>query len=402
MGMVVANNISSLFAWRNLQKTDQAMTKSLERLSTGYRINKAADDAAGLAISEKMRAQIRGLNQAVRNAQDGISLIQAAEGAIGEIQAILQRMRELATQAASDGLTDGDRKEIQKEIDELAKQITDISNTTQFNTKRILTGQYAVGQTDLVIQTGANKDENLKFNIAAVDAYSLGVGRGATLENTTIATEITAVGSGIDTTASYRLKFVLDSDDATSENESTLVLQKSTDGTTWTDVGDVVDVSTWPTGSLTLGDTSADETVTVILASSAPTADTTTELSDLGSKYEAGSAANDWRASTGGGILVSTQAAANAAIEIINEAINKVSGYRANLGAIQNRLEYTIANLQVSAENLTAAESRIRDVDMAAEMANFTKYQVLQQAGVAMLAQANAQPQAILQLLRCR
>lgn len=381
MGMVVANNISSLFAWRNLQKTDQAMTKSLERLSTGYRINKAADDAAGLAISEKMRSQIRGLNQAVRNAQDGISLIQSAEGAIGEIHSILQRMRELATQSASDGLTDGDRQQIQKEMDQLAKQITDISNTTQFNTKRILTGQYA--QTGLIIQTGANKDENLKFNIAAVDAFSLGVGRvDLTPADANIATEITGVGSAIDSTASYRLNYT--------SAAKTLALQKSTDGgTTWTDVGTATDVTTWPTGSLTLGDTTTGETVTVTLAASAPAADTTTTLSMT--PYEAGSAANGWKASTGGGISVSTQADANNAIEIINAAINAASGYRANLGAIQNRLEYSIDNLQVSAENLSAAESRIRDVDMAAEMANFTKQQVLQQAGVAMLAQANAQ-----------
>lgn len=401
MGMVVANNISSLFAWRNLQKTDQAMTKSLERLSTGYRINKASDDAAGLAISEKMRSQIRGLNQAVRNAQDGISLIQSAEGAIGEINSILQRMRELATQAASDGLTADDRGQIQKEMDQLAKQITDISNTTQFNTKRILTGEYAVGQTNLVIQTGANKDENLQFNIAAVDAYSLGVGRASgTLAATDIATEITAVGAGIDTAASYRLNFILDTDTTTAGNQSTLALQKYDETTaTWTDVGTPTDVSTWPTGSLALGDATTGETVTVTLAASAPTADTTTALSDL-APYVAGSATNGWKASTGGGISVLTWTDANNAIETINIAINTVSGYRANLGAIQNRLEYSIANLQVSAENLTAAESRIRDVDMAAEMANFTKQQVLQQAGVAMLAQANAQPQAILQLLR--
>lgn len=397
MGMVVANNVSSLFAWRNLQKTDQAMTKSLEKLSTGYRINRAADDAAGLAISEKMRAQISGLNQAVRNAQDGISLIQSAEGAMGEIDAILQRMRELATQSASDGMTDQDRQQIQKEMDQLAKQITDISNTTQFNTKRILTGEYGAGTNGIIIQTGANKDENLKFDIAAVDAFALGVGRASgTLATTDIATEITGVGTAIDTTASYQLKY-----DSTAK---TLALQKSTDGgTTWNNVGAAQDVSTWSAGSLTLGDTTTGETVTVTLATSAPAGDTTTALSDLvpgSSGYKSGSATNGWKASTAGGISVLTWTDANNAIETINTAIETISGYRANLGAIQNRLEYSVDNLQVSAENLQAAESRIRDVDMAAEMANFTKQQVLQQAGVAMLAQANAQPQAILKLLQ--
>lgn len=286
MSLRVNHNLLAMNAARNLYLTNAAFTKSLEKLSSGLRINRAADDAAGLAISEKMRAQINGLNQAVRNAQDGISLIQTAEGAMGNIQNILQRMRELAVQAASDGATDDDRGQIQKEIDQLAKQITDIANTTQFNTRYILKGEYAKGVDELVIQTGANKDENLKFNIEAVDAETLGVG--------------------------------------------------------------VVDA-------------------------------TSSELK---------------------GISVSTQTDANTAIGTIDTAINTVSGYRADLGALQNRLEHTISNLQITSENLSAAESRIRDVDMAAEMMNFTRNQILQQAGTAMLAQANAAPQTVLSLIR--
>jgi flagellin len=295
--MRILTNVAALNSWRNLQNSGNAMSKNLERLSSGMRINRASDDAAGLTISEKMRAQIRGLNQAQRNAQDGISMIQTAEGAMSEIQNMLQRMRELAVQSASDGLDDTDRKQIQKEVDQLAFQITDIAKNTQFNTKKLLKGDYAsgtdgadgadgaVGADDITIQTGANASENLSFNIEAVDAAALGVG----------------------------------SVDA----EDTLL----------------------------------------------------------------------------GGISVSTRTAADSAVDTIDSAIEKVSGYRSELGALQNRLEYSIANTQSTAENLQAAESRIRDVDMAQEMTAFTKNQILVQAGTAMLAQANQLPQSVLKLL---
>jgi flagellin len=278
--MRILTNVAALNSWRNLQNSGNAMSKNLERLSSGMRINRASDDAAGLTISEKMRAQIRGLNQAQRNAQDGISMIQTAEGAMSEIQNMLQRMRELAVQSASDGLGNEDRAQIQKEVDQLAFQITDIANNTQFNTKKLLSGT-----ADITIQTGANASENLSFNIKAVDAATLGVGSVNT--------------------------------------EDTLI----------------------------------------------------------------------------GGISVSTKDFAETAITEIDKAINDVSGYRSELGALQNRLEYSIANTQSTAENLQAAESRIRDVDMAQEMTAFTKNQILVQAGTAMLAQANQLPQSVLKLL---
>jgi flagellin len=287
--MRILTNVAALNSWRNLQSSGNAMSKNLERLSSGMRINRASDDAAGLTISEKMRAQIRGLNQAQRNAQDGISMIQTAEGAMSEIQNMLQRMRELAVQSASDGLGDEDRAQIQEEVDQLANQITDISNNTQFNTKKILTGEYA--STSITIQTGANDGENLSFNIKALDAVTLSVGTG------------TAGTSG------------------------------------------------------------------------------------------------SWKATTDAGINVSTKVAAETAITTIDDAINTVSSYRSELGALQNRLEYSIANTQSTAENLQAAESRIRDVDMAQEMTAFTKNQILVQAGTAMLAQANQLPQSVLKLL---
>ncbi|MDN5293486.1 MAG: flagellin [Eubacteriales bacterium] len=269
--MRINNNVSALNAWRNLSITDTAMSKSLEKLSSGLRINRAADDAAGLAISEKMRAQIKGLNQAIRNAQDGISLIQTAEGALNETHSILQRLRELAVQAANDTLTDDDRAQIQQEVNQLITEIDRIASNTEFNTQKLLNGSF----TNKVLHIGANSGQTLTVTIGNMAAGALGVS----------------------------------------------------------------------------------------------------------------------------GLSMSTQSEADAAITTISTAIDTVSTERAKLGAIQNRLEHTIANLGVAAENLTAAESRIRDVDMAREMAEFTRTQILMQAGTAMLAQANMRPQAVLKLL---
>jgi len=280
--MRINHNIASLNTYRQLSINNTAGSKSLEKLSSGYRINRAGDDAAGLAISEKMRGQIRGLNQAERNSQDAISLIQTAEGALNETHSILQRMRELAVQAASDTNTDADRLELQKEIEQLNKEIDRISTDTEFNTMKLLKGDFD-GTTDarkLRFQVGANQNQTVELSIGNMNAETLGVGGTA-----------------------------------------------------------------------------------------AP-------------------------------ISLATQASAAAAITTINQAITMVSSERAKLGAMQNRLEHTINNLGTTAENLTASESRIRDVDMAKEMMEFTKNNILQQAATAMLAQANQQPQGVLQLLQ--
>ncbi|RUT33273.1 flagellin [Paenibacillus zeisoli] len=275
--MIINHNIAAMNTHRQLAVNTANTNKSIEKLSSGLRINRAGDDAAGLAISEKMRGQIRGLDMAAKNAQDGISLIQTAEGALNETHSILQRMRELAVQSANDTNTTTDRGALQKEVDELAKEITRISTDTEFNTKKLLNGS-ASGVT---FQIGANKDQNIALSIGSMDATTLAV-----------------------------------------------------NGT------------------------------------------------------------------TSSGIDISTQTAANAAISTINAAIETVSSERAKLGANQNRLEHTINNLNTSSENLSAAESRIRDVDMAKEMMNQTKNNILAQAAQAMLAQANQQPQGVLQLLR--
>ncbi len=281
--MRINHNISALNTYRQLTTNTTSGGKSLEKLSSGFRINRAGDDAAGLAISEKMRGQIRGLNQAERNAQDAISLIQTAEGALNETHSILQRMRELAVQAASDTNTskvdgvEGDRDEIQKEIEQLLQEMDRISTDTEFNTMKLLNGSYST--TSLSFQVGANAKQVVTLNITDMSATS---GLNLTTTNVNLASQVSA----------------------------------------------------------------------------------------------------------------------SAAITTIDTAIRTVSSERAKLGAVQNRLEHTINNLNTTSENLTASESRIRDVDMAKEMMEFTKNSILQQAATAMLAQANQQPQGVLQLLQ--
>ncbi|MEX3620615.1 flagellin N-terminal helical domain-containing protein [Paenibacillus glucanolyticus] len=277
--MRINHNISSYNTQRQLTFNNTQQGKSLEKLSSGYRINRAADDAAGLAISEKMRNQIRGLEQASKNALDGISLIQTAEGALNETHAMLQRMAELYVQGANEVLTTTDAAKIDSEISQLTSQIGSIATQTQFNTKKLLDGSTS----SVKFQVGANGGETITLDLKAALATSLDIAGLASLS--------TATANAMNSTA----------------------------------------------------------------------------------------AAN----------LASVQA-----------AINSVSSIRSDLGAVQNRLEHTINNLGTTSENLQAAESRIRDVDMAKEMSEFTKNNILQQAATAMLAQANQQPQGVLQLLR--
>lgn len=269
--MRINHNISALNAYRQLTVNNNSLQKSLEKLSSGFRINRAGDDAAGLAISEKMRGQIRGLDMAIKNAQDGISLIQTAEGALNETHAILQRMRELAVQSANDTNTDDDRAALQAEVTELISELDRIASDTEFNTQALLDGTF----TSKVFHIGANADQKITLSIDDMSSTGLSV-------------------STID---------------------------------------------------------------------------------------------------------ISSQSGADSAITTIDAAIKKVSDERAKLGAYQNRLEHTINNLGTAVENLTAAESRIRDVDMAKEMMEFTKMNILNQAATAMLAQANMLPQSVLKLL---
>ena len=377
--MIINHNISALNTYRQLSINNSAVSKSLEKLSSGLRINRAGDDAAGLAISEKMRGQIRGLNMAVKNAQDGISLIQTAEGALNEMHSILQRMRELAVQAANDTNTDTDRQELQKEIDQLISEIDRIANTTEFNTKKLLEGSAAKAgvinaSAEILSQTGGNK---FTISTASVTNASITDSGSFYLE----------IGTGTGTTGEFN--YTLTAADG-SVTTGTL-----TAGATLSINGVEITVST----NIQTGD-----------AMSISIIDDKTISTDRSLKFQIGANAaqtmsvdiNDMSSTALNinGIKVDTQAAAQASITAVEMALRSVSSERAKLGAFQNRLEHTINNLGTSSENLSAAESRIRDVDMAKEMMEFTKNSILSQAATAMLAQANQVPQGVLQLLR--
>jgi flagellin len=310
--MQINHNIAALNTYNKLNSATNAQAKSMEKLSSGLRINKAGDDAAGLAISEKMRSQVRGLDQASRNAQDGISMIQTAEGALNETHDILQRMRELATQAANDTNTGDDRKEIQKEINQLTGEVSRIGNNTEFNTQKLLNGEKASGGSKgpASLQIGANQSQ--QFSVEINDMRSK---------------------------------------------------------------------------ALEISGASGDDAATITGVTGAAYAATSDAITDNSGAAEYA-------------LDVTDATKATAAIKVYDEAIKTVSSERSRLGAYQNRLEHTINNLGTSSENLTAAESRVRDVDMAKEMMNQTKNSILGQAAQAMLAQANQQPQGVLQLLR--
>lgn len=274
--MVVQHNLQAANTNRQLGITTSAQAKSTEKLSSGYKINRAADDAAGLSISEKMRSQIRGLNKASSNAQDGVSLVQTAEGALNETHSILQRMNELATQAANGTNTSVDRSAIRAELDQLTSEINRIQSTTQFNTMNLLDGTFSGATKQMKLQVGALSGQSINFSIANMCATKIGL---------------------------------------------------------------------------------------------------TTALS------------------------VSTFTKAGSYMKAVQDAIEVVSKQRSAMGAIQNRLEHTIANLDTTSENTQSAESRIRDTDMASEMVTYSKNNILAQAGQSMLAQANQSNQGVLSLL---
>jgi len=381
--MRINNNIMAMNTYRQLSLTNSSTSKSMEKLSSGYRINRAGDDAAGLSISEKMRGQIRGLNQASRNAQDAISLIQTAEGALNETQSILQRMRELAVQASSDTNTDVDRQAIQSEIEQLVDEIDRIANTTEFNTQKLLDGtkkglvkaQDAVG----TLQNNSNVDFKISTDTTIADNVTITV--TATNEGTFDADNFNVSvigGTGTATIADGKITY--DGKDITFDSGA-LSDMKSGESITISIKGKVdanTDVS--QALSMQIGANSGQNMLIGIGSMKAK---------DLGVRDNSGNA-----------IDVTNAVNATAAITQINNAIEKVSEERSKLGAYQNRLEHTINNLDTSAENLQASESRIRDVDMAKEMMEFTKQNILQQAATAMLAQANQAPQGVLQLLR--
>lgn len=377
--MRINHNIAALNTHRQLAINNDRSTSSLEKLSSGLRINRAGDDAAGLAISEQMRGQIRGLNQATRNAQDGISLIQTAEGALTETHSILQRMRELAVQAANDTLVLGDRAAIQTEFTQLTSELDRIAVTTQFNGQVLLDGAFGVRRDATTPGTLAvGSDGVTSINVARARAnttYTLShtVDGQVTLTDNSIPANSQTI-SGLALTFTGTLNF-----DrlgvAIGVNNINLDFTTGTPPTQWSGHNETIITAVTPAPNLQIG-ANADQRLGVGIA--------------------------DMRAAAlgVGALEVSTHTLANAAITGVSSAITTVSTERSTLGAWQNRLQHTINNLGTASENLAAAESRIRDVDMAQEMMQFTKMNILSQAATAMLAQANMQPQNVLQLLR--
>ncbi|HRD20486.1 MAG TPA: flagellin [Fervidobacterium sp.] len=390
--MRINHNISALNSWRSINSTNTDMGKTLERLSSGLRINRAGDDAAGLAISEKMRGQIRGLDMAIKNSEDAISLIQTAEGALTEVHSILQRMRELSVQAASDTNTDVDRNQVQAELNQLREEIDRISRTTEFNTKKLLDGKIEGfrGVADIKVVTGGNINVQAKrAGTSVVSEGTFVIEVGQLKGNVTSALDVRIVH--INSTGAIATSVV------TSISKASLTVS----GVKFSWNSTAFKISQFD-GSLPM-----EEVVdsAVVRAEAVYTANKQL-IFQIGANEGHNMVAGIDNMSAGAlGLSTSTlkvtdQNSAERTIMVIDSAIHKVSTARAAVGAIQNRLEHTISNLGVASENLTAAESRIRDADMAKEMMQFTKQQILLQSSMSMLAQANAQPQNVLQLLR--
>ncbi|MGG3465953.1 flagellin, partial [Brevibacillus laterosporus] len=356
--------------------------------SSGLRINRAGDDAAGLAISEKMRGQIRGLEMASKNAQDGISLIQTAEGALTETHSILQRMRELAVQASSDTNEGVDRQKLQAEVDELSKEIKRISTDTEFNNQKVLDGSFE----DKTFHIGSNQGQNIKISINDMSNEKLGV-TGLQSKETAVATDIQVGNTSGD---SFKVELKAEKANGNAEvKETTAKIDKDGNIVITLKQDAAANPTAAPGGITATKQEVVDALKKIGIEASVDGAKAGDKVAASNTTIAAATDADDTK-----GVNISTQKAADKAITTINNALNKVSEERSKLGANQNRLEHTINNLGATAENLTAAESRIRDVDMAKEMMDFTKNNILTQAAQAMLAQANQQPQGVLQLLR--
>ena len=387
MGLRVNNNIAAFNAYRNLSTTDGQMSKSLEKLSSGLRINRAADDAAGLAISEGLRSQIGGLKVAVRNTQDGVSVVQTAEGALTETTSILQRMRDLSVQASNDGSVSADAKaNIQSEIGQLKQELTRIADTTNFNGTKLLDGNFAKN-----FQVGANAGETINVNVGtAMSALGLGVsGVSVTAGSALTATTVQPITGGAAGTATITAAQLDSLEELKNLNGTVTVGSKS------------VDLATIKLTGATVDDQRANLVSQLNTAfGSSLTASGSTGAVDLVLTGATGGASETAQQAADRAVVFSASTGASAGITAIDNAIKTVSTQRANLGAIQNRFDHTINNLNVAVENLSTSESRIRDADMAQEMVQFTRNQILSQAGTAMLAQANQASQGVLSLLR--
>ncbi len=370
MGLRINQNIDALNSYRNLSVTQGQMSKSLEKLSSGYRINRAADDAAGLAISEGLRSQVGGLKVAVRNAQDGISVVQTAEGALTEVHTNLQRMRELAEPPANASNNTAPRTNITTEVGQLRGELSRIASSTNFNGTKLLDGTAGT----LNFQVGADGNGTSTIGVNLSTANIAGVATALTTGNwtgTLTTTPATATGNWVFTQGGTQVTVAMGAVDATRTNGG---------------LANVLNADTAFANNFTA---SVNSSGSLVVASKTGSAAIT--VTGTGQSAISGSA---------GALDFSTHASSQSAVNAIDTQIAYVSTARANLGALQNRFEHTINNLNVAVENLSASESRIRDTDMAQEMMSFTRSQILSQAGTAMLAQANQAPQGVLSLLR--
>jgi flagellin len=481
MAMTIATNLASLNAQHNLTNSQASLATSLQRLSSGLRINSAKDDAAGLAISERMTSQIRGLDQAARNANDAISLTQTAEGNMSQISTVLQRMREIAVQSANDTNTTSDRSSLQNEVTDLAAEIDRIAGSAQFNGKNLLDGTFGAA----TFQVGSNAGQTIAVTISSAKTSALGIGGAATHIGTAVAHTVasgmtintTAIaaqtndgvsyvaGAQTGTTSGKALATAINAQTGTTSVTATAVTTRLSNAVTataalvagslyinGTDIGavtvasNVADRTTQLVGAInaksgTTGVTAAittDDTYT-LTAADGRNIDVTSTIATGGTNASGsgftvngataggvggtavttygivtltagkaitvgGTAIAGLTATTyalvGGSVDVSSQINSNAAITSIDTAISAVNTARASMGTVQTRFDAVIANLHTSSDNISAARGRIRDTDFARETANMTRNQVLQQAGVAMLAQANALPNLVLSLLK--
>ena len=401
MGMSVNTNTAAMNAYRNLSTTNNAMSKSLERLSSGFRINRAADDAAGLAISEGLRSQIGGLSQAVRNTQDGTSVVQTAEGALNETTSILQRMRDLSVQASNDGGLNQDAKDsIQKEVSQLKSELTRIADTTTYNGTKLLDGNY-----NGVFQVGANSGQTIAVKIGS-SASGLGTsGLGLSGLDVSIGAASNALTQGAATAAAAGTNAATAAANGTAAVVKIGTALDFTGSESYDKLNGTVTVNgkslDLSTVQYAAGDTAAAKLTKLNAALTAAGVAATAGNTTTGLSLTGAVPANQATTAQVAAAAVSFTPAngASQAIIDIDNAIKNVSSQRADLGAIQNRFEHTINNLNVAIENTTASESRIRDTDMASEMTKFTRSQVLTQAGTSMLAQANQSTQSILKLL---
>ncbi len=394
----IQTNVGAISAQRHMSTTSSLLTKSMERLSSGYRINRASDDAAGLGISEKLKAQMGGLNQAARNANDGISMIQTAEGGLDEIQNMMQRIRDLAAQAASDSNGADERTNINLELQQLKEEIDATAKRTTFNGQGLLTGDLmtkldgaseiqvgmvaGTGAFTSIDVSGAKADTTHTFTYnSTTDVLTLTA--GSTSSSVSLSAPVAVGGSTTLDFTALGIKMTFTNGSATATVAADTIGAALTTGTS-----DTLSTDAGSGAAKLLTGAEADETTNITFVNA-----------QIGAQAEAGSKMQALGAALTTFSNDQSQTNASALITAVDDALNEISNKRSTLGAAQNRLDYAIANLNATSENIAASNSRIRDVDVAAESAALAKNQVLQQAGISVLAQANQTAQLALKLL---